>query len=399
VLGSLTDPHANILYPAGFVIYSRLVFGKGVGSRIREGVPYMPVEVGIWRINGVPERINFSPIEAESKLEEALHADIGILDPSLMVVGRQVSTAFGKFVDLLAIDAEGYLTVVELKRDKTPREVVAQVLDYASWAQALTHEQITALYLEQHPGQHFEQAFSERFDVDPPESLNEGHRLVVVASELDGSTERIIGYLSSNFGVPINAVFFRHFKEGENQYLVRSWLIDPDQAEAQASKSPVSKGKEGWNGKDYYVAIGEGSHRAWEDCRRYGFVSAGQGRWYSASLRKIPPGARVFACIPKKGYVGVGTVTEGAVPVREFRIAVDGEAKPILEAPLEAPMMHENADDSDLTEYLVRVQWLATLPVQEAVWEKGMYANQNSATKLRNRFTLERLTEHFGLDD
>jgi hypothetical protein len=39
--------------------------------------------------------------------------------------------------------------------------------------------------------------------------------LVVVASELDNSTERIIGYLSANYGVPINAVFFRHFKEGD----------------------------------------------------------------------------------------------------------------------------------------------------------------------------------------
>lgn len=54
-----------------------------------------------------------------------------------MVVGRQVTTAFGKLIDLLAVDAEGNLTVVELKRDRTPREVVAQVLDYASWVEVL----------------------------------------------------------------------------------------------------------------------------------------------------------------------------------------------------------------------------------------------------------------------
>jgi hypothetical protein len=83
----------------------------------------MPVEVGIWRINGAPERVHFSSIEKESKLEDVLYNDIGILDPSLMVVGRQVPTSFGKFIDLLAIDAQGDLTVVELKRDRTPREV------------------------------------------------------------------------------------------------------------------------------------------------------------------------------------------------------------------------------------------------------------------------------------
>jgi hypothetical protein len=68
---------------------------------------------------------------------------------------------------------------------------------------------------------------------------------VIVASELDSSTERIIDYLSTRFGVPINAVFFRYFEEGDGDYLVRSWLKDPNQVETQASKALSSKsGKE-----------------------------------------------------------------------------------------------------------------------------------------------------------
>lgn len=59
--------------------------------------------------------------------------------------------------------------------------------------------------------------------------------------------------------------------------------------------------------------------------------------------------------------------------------------------------MAESADDAELLEYLVRVEWLKTVPDQEAFWEKGMYANQNSAIKLRNRFSLDRLPEHFDL--
>ena len=41
------------------------------------------------------------------------------------------------YIDLLAIDADGNLHVLELKRDKTPRDVVAQVLDYGSWVTTL----------------------------------------------------------------------------------------------------------------------------------------------------------------------------------------------------------------------------------------------------------------------
>ena len=54
-----------------------------------------------------------------------------------MVIGRQVGTAHGGRIDLLAISEDGSLTVIELKRDKTSRDIVAQILDYASWVGSL----------------------------------------------------------------------------------------------------------------------------------------------------------------------------------------------------------------------------------------------------------------------
>src|SRR5262249_25088163 len=158
---------------------------------------------------------------------------ITILDPNLMLIGRQVPTAFGKMIDLLAIDDRGDLTVIEIKRDRTPREVVAQILDYASWVQTLSYQDIINIFQERNGGKRFEEAFAERFGIDPLESLNQSHRLIIVASELDNSTERIVGYLSNGYGVPINAVFFRYFKDGGAEYLTRSWLIEPNQAEVQ----------------------------------------------------------------------------------------------------------------------------------------------------------------------
>lgn len=56
----------------------------------------------------------------ESRLEELLKADPSILGLPVLLIGRHVSTAHGKFVDLLGIDAEGTRRILQLKRDLTP---------------------------------------------------------------------------------------------------------------------------------------------------------------------------------------------------------------------------------------------------------------------------------------
>lgn len=359
----------------------------------------MPIELAVWRLGEQAERVVFSSMDSESRLEDLLADDLSVISPDLMLLGRQVATAFGKFIDLLAIDSEGNLSVIELKRNRTPREVVAQVLDYASWVQSLSYEQVTDIYEEKHPGQKFETGFAETFGGNPPEQVNQSHELVIVASDLDPSTERIIGYLGSNYGVPVNAVFFRHFVDDGNEYLTRTWLIDPQEAEAKASRSTSRKGGEPWNGRDFYISLGEGDHRNWEDCRRYGFVSGGQGKWYSQTLKLLFPGARVFVNLVGKGFVGTGTVVGERTAAKDFVVDVDGTPTPLFDAPLSARNMAENADDPELCEYVVPVEWTKTLDREEAYWEKGLFAVQHTACRLRNQFTIERLVQHFGLED
>jgi hypothetical protein len=359
----------------------------------------MPIGQGIWKLSeGKPQRIAFEPIDAESRLEKALVADFGILDTELLVIGKQVSTAFGKVIDILAIDREGALTIIELKRDKTPREVVAQVLDYASWVQTLGYDEIVGIFKNFEPGKRFEEVFEERFGSSVPEELNEEHRLLVVAEDLDSATERIVKYLSEGYGVPLNVAFFKYFRDNGAEYLTRTWLIEPSEAEANASKASTKTGRQPWNGQDYYVSFGDYEGRRWEDAVRYGFVSAGGGRWYSNTLSRLAPGKRIFAYIPQVGYVGVGIVKDGPVMVRDFKVADNGQERPLLKMPLKATKMGERADDPDLTEYVVRVEWIKTLDRQQAIKEPGLFANQNSACRLRNKFTLDTLTQRFGLD-
>lgn len=163
------------------------------------------------------------------------------------------------------------------------------------------------------------------------------------------------------------------------------------------------KQREAWNERDFYVSLGEddvSQHRNWDDCVQYGFVSAGNGRFYIGTLSHLKPGSRVFVNIPKTGFVGVGEVIDAVKPVNEFMVVENGVELPILDADgLRAKNFGHNNDDPTMCEHLVRVKWLKTLDRTLAYWEKGLFASQHSACKLRNSDTIERLCQHFGIKD
>ena len=100
----------------------------------------MPTTIKIWEVtvDGSLKAIQNTQISLEEQLEDWLAQDITIISTDYMVIGRQVSTDFGGVIDLLCLDSSGDIVVVELKRGKTPREVTAQALDYASWVTDLS---------------------------------------------------------------------------------------------------------------------------------------------------------------------------------------------------------------------------------------------------------------------
>ena len=359
----------------------------------------MSVEVAIWRIDEKVKPIPFGGIDYEARLQQIIADDISIVDPDLMVIGREVN-AYGGRIDILAMDSSGNLVVIELKRDKTPREVVAQALDYGYWVRRITPDDIRRTFIDyqrRFPSadnpKGIEEALKEKFNADPPDELNSDHRLVVVAAEIDPATERIVTYLQEEYGVDINVVFFRAFRDGERQYLTRAWLKEPESMLAEVSPSAVPKGE--WNG-EFYVTFGEGIHRSWNDAKRYGFVSAGGDARFVSPLRMLQPGARIWVNVPGKGYVGVGIVTAEAVRYDQFNVQEDGNWIPITEAGIETP----EAFDAEYGQHYVGVDWIKAVELDEAVRERGLFGNQNTVAQPRVpkwNFTVERLKSLWGI--
>lgn len=352
----------------------------------------MSVRMQIWRADGTLRVLAQSGTPTERQLEELLEDDPSLLGLPLLVIGRQVRTDLGRIVDLLALDSEGVLHVLELKRDKAPRDVVAQALEYAAWATTLDQEKVRQIHSEYKPDTELEVRATELFGF-APEEFGVQHRITVVASEVDTHVHRVIEYLQEA-GVPVNVALFSYFADDGRSYLARAWLVEP--IESGALQPEVARGrKEQWNGRDWYVSFGtEPGIRDWSDAVKFGFISAGGGEWYSRTLTSLPLNARVFGCIPGTGYVGVGTVVGAAVAADEARLEHGGALVPFRSLALSASYQHPNEEP----EVVVPIAWLKTVAPADAVWEKGMFANQNSACKLRNRFTLERLAAAFGVD-
>ncbi len=357
----------------------------------------MPVEMRMWRIDGdEPRPLKTSVLPAERELHEFLGRDPSLLGVRLLVIGSEVPTPYGKRLDLLAIDTDGNLHVLELKRDRTPREVVAQILDYGSWASTLSRDEVIDI-ADKHLDQPFEAAFEDVFGSAPPDELNGELQLTVVASELDSSSERIVNYLRG-FGVPVNAVFFSYLEDDGRRYLARSWFVTSVEGTLAAS-SAVKKGKRAvWNGLDWYVSFG--GDRLWDDARRFGFVAAGGGKFYSQTMRSLPEGARVWVNVPGTGYVAVGKTLAPARRWTEALVKVGENWVKLAEQDFAGTRRaHFDAVDDDTAEWVVPVEWLDARSETEAYWKKGMFASQHSACKLRQEFTLERLADHFGIEN
>ena len=195
----------------------------------------MPQKIRMWEVTPEDklEELTSSGINLENRLEDWLESDISILDPNLMVIGRQVRTDFGGEIDLLCLDSTGSLVVVELKKGRTPREVTAQALDYASWVKDLSYEEVEGLAKEKLGVSSLAERFSETFEKQMPETFD--HRSLVVAEEMDESTERIVRYLS-DMNVPINVATVKHAKANNGrEILAQVYLVEPEAAAAKAS--------------------------------------------------------------------------------------------------------------------------------------------------------------------
>ena len=356
----------------------------------------MAIRTAIWKVGNPPTALAESVLSKERDLEDMIVAAPDLLDDQIMLIGRQVYTEYGGFIDLLALDSSGSLILIELKRDRTPREVVAQALDYASYVQGLRADAVAKIYSQFKEDGNLTVDFQARFGIElDDETLSGNHQIIIVAASLDPSTERIVTYLSSR-SVAINVLLFQVFAHGPDKFISRSWLIDPAATLANAEAVATGEATAAWNGETY-LNYGHGTNRSWSEALKHGFVCAGGGDRYTRTLRTLEPGNRLWVNVPGYGYGGVARVTGEAQSSAEFQLpGPDGESRPALEV-LTGANYHRDATPDQL-EYFVPVVWLQAVPLEQIVREVGLFGIPSTVCRpTANRWltTIDRLKKRF----
>ena len=145
----------------------------------------MPIKHAIWTVGPKPTPLSTTTLLNEQQLEDMIVAAPEILSGEWLLIGRQEQTGLGGRIDLLAIAPDASLVLIEIKRNRTPREIVAQALDYASWVEQLSADRIAQIYQRFTNGGVLDAAFKVRFGTElDEEALNASHQIILVAAEL-----------------------------------------------------------------------------------------------------------------------------------------------------------------------------------------------------------------------
>lgn len=198
----------------------------------------MATEIKTWEIiNGELSEIDTSLAENGRKekddLEKWIKTNPNIIGDNILIFGEQVWTKSGP-LDFIGIDKHGNLVIVELKRDKLAREVLAQAIDYASDVANWEIENLNEICLK-YSGNSLEDYIADYFDDIELDDLiiNNAQRLLLVGFSIDEALSRMIEWLSSKYDLGINAIILNYVKTSAGNELLSRTVIIPEEIEQE----------------------------------------------------------------------------------------------------------------------------------------------------------------------
>jgi len=198
----------------------------------------MSIKIKTWEIiNGELKEVNKSLAENSKKekedLEQWIKTNSKILGDDILIFGEQVWTKSGP-LDYIGIDNDGNIVIVELKRDKLARDVLAQAIDYASDVANWDLEKLNEICLK-FSGNTLEDHITDKFENVELKDLviNKAQRLLLVGFSIDEPLSRMVEWLSSKYDLGINAIILNYVVTSSGNELLSRTIIIPEEIEKE----------------------------------------------------------------------------------------------------------------------------------------------------------------------
>ena len=200
----------------------------------------MTTEIKTWEIkdgNLHPIMTSLADHNRKEKehLEKWIKTQPAILGNDILIIGEQVTTKSGP-LDFLGIDNNGNTVIIELKRDKLPRDVLVQAIDYASDVSGWEIEKISEVCTK-YSGENLADSLSKKFgnlDIEDL-SINQSQRILLVGFSIEESLNRMIEWLSDKYDIGINVVVLNYVKTANNSELLSRTVIIPEEVVKEKS--------------------------------------------------------------------------------------------------------------------------------------------------------------------
>jgi hypothetical protein len=191
------------------------------------------------------EECVFKEENKEADLENLLenNPEYFFENSKIMIIGRQIPTNLGSWIDLLGLDKSGNSVVIELKRGKTPRETVAQLLEYASFVENLDYEALNEIYksyvgeetdLDEYHQEYFQ------LSTDDIVSFNKSTKLVIVAQEMSNPIKQTSLYLRKK-GLDIYCMEFKYFQNCSQEKMITSDFVVGEESFIKSDLRPSTQ--------------------------------------------------------------------------------------------------------------------------------------------------------------
>lgn len=207
--------------------------------------------MGLYKLNvengsiekGVLQKAKTDSINYEKDFENWLENSPTVLldddaESTVIWIGRQVTAVVGdtdKYPDLIGIDSEGELVIVELKKGKTPREVIAQILEYATWGEALTYEDLNKMTQNYYKSKDetfdksllslYREVFFPDVDSEVRIDFNRNQKLYIAAEEISPVVKQVATHIRNKYKVNIHCLEYEVLKTGNSDYFISTEKI------------------------------------------------------------------------------------------------------------------------------------------------------------------------------